>query len=380
MASEFESVTRRRPRLLFVDDEPRVCLYFSRKHKHEFEIEGASNGLDGLAVFRQGDFDLVISDQRMPGMNGIEFLTEIRKLHPTIPLILMTAYFDTATLNSMPVDLAGFVSKPWDPDKFLCIIRAALDGVRGDKVFSPLPISEGVAGQMEGVALIDTTAAFIHKLSKDLTTLRMIVDDMGSQYNRRVDECRRDLGRILDSAQYLLQRFRNAVGRHPGVLRPMDLHKILGDVVGHFGHADNRIITLHLDQGPSKVLGDYELLWHLFENLIRNSLEAPYFGETIQESSAPSPFVSISTSINRDKSVIRVRVRDKGSGIAANVLPKIFEPNFSTKPNGLGIGLYLVRRAVAIHAGQIDCQSELAHGTTFTVSLPLANSTQKDAK
>ena len=67
---------------------------------------------------------------------------------------------------------------------------------------------------------------------------------------------------------------------------------------------------------------------------------------------------------------VQLQVRDTGSGIPAERLERIFEPLYTTKPGGTGLGLYIVQEIVAAHGGQTTVQSVEGHGTTFTITLP----------
>jgi len=67
---------------------------------------------------------------------------------------------------------------------------------------------------------------------------------------------------------------------------------------------------------------------------------------------------------------VQVQVQDTGSGIPAALLAQIFEPLYTTKPGGTGLGLYIVQEIVAAHGGQLTVQSAEGHGTTFTITLP----------
>jgi two-component system sensor histidine kinase HydH len=69
---------------------------------------------------------------------------------------------------------------------------------------------------------------------------------------------------------------------------------------------------------------------------------------------------------------VQLQVRDTGSGIAAERLERIFEPLYTTKPGGTGLGLYIVQEIVAAHGGQITVASVEGQGTTFTITLPRA--------
>jgi signal transduction histidine kinase len=95
-------------------------------------------------------------------------------------------------------------------------------------------------------------------------------------------------------------------------------------------------------------------------NVVQNAIEAMPQGGTLTLECA------------RTAREVHLRVRDSGIGIPAEQVPRIFEPLQTTKPGGTGLGLYLVQEVVAAHGGQIAVQSTVGHGTTMTITLPLA--------
>jgi len=74
---------------------------------------------------------------------------------------------------------------------------------------------------------------------------------------------------------------------------------------------------------------------------------------------------------------VRLQVQDTGSGIPPAQLAAIFEPLYTTKPGGTGLGLYIVQEIIAAHGGQVTVESVVGQGTTFTVTLPLEASPQQ---
>nr|GFD00082.1 putative two-component response regulator ARR21 [Tanacetum cinerariifolium] len=79
--------------VLVVDDEPKLCdLLASALGQNDIHVFTAGNGLHALAVLEREDIDLVISDWRMPGMDGPQLLSEIKQRFPQLPVIVMTAY------------------------------------------------------------------------------------------------------------------------------------------------------------------------------------------------------------------------------------------------------------------------------------------------
>lgn len=121
-----------RHKVLYVDDEKLSLKYFQEIVSEEFEVVTAPSAEDGWAAVEQ-DPDgvaIVISDQRLGGMQGTAFLTRLREKHPAITRILATAYSDISTAVDAINDGAiyQYISKPWDPNSLLPTLRAAMDG------------------------------------------------------------------------------------------------------------------------------------------------------------------------------------------------------------------------------------------------------------
>lgn len=107
-------------RVAFVDDEPRTLRAFQWEFGEHFHIKTFLEGSELLTALDAGEqFDVLISDQRMPGMTGDEVLKEVSKRYPPIRRLVMTAYADVGPLqicvNEAGID--GYLEKPWDPDE-----------------------------------------------------------------------------------------------------------------------------------------------------------------------------------------------------------------------------------------------------------------------
>jgi serine/threonine-protein kinase len=111
------SPTVPRGRVLCVDDEPNVLRALNWLLQKDFDVSTASSGLEGLKLVRESaSFDVIISDQRMPEMNGVDFLREVRSITPRAMRILLTGYSDTqAILRSVnESEIFRYVNKPWN--------------------------------------------------------------------------------------------------------------------------------------------------------------------------------------------------------------------------------------------------------------------------
>ena len=118
--------------LLFVDDEESITKTLRRVFRNEgYEIHTASSGKEGLACLKEADkpFSLIISDQRMPGMSGSQFLEEARKILPNAMRILLTGYSDVEAIVDA-INKGGiqrYLTKPWNDEDILFQVRQTLE-------------------------------------------------------------------------------------------------------------------------------------------------------------------------------------------------------------------------------------------------------------
>jgi PAS domain S-box-containing protein len=169
--------------------------------------------------------------------------------------------------------------------------------------------------------------------------------------------------RVSKTAQGLL-----TLARHrPKQRLPVDINAEVEEallLVGKQMTKDGVHVTTVLDRTLPAIIGDSVALQEVLLNLIMNAREAISGGGTLR----------IETDRVPDRSDwVRLTVADSGCGIAAEAMAKLFDPFYTNKPNGTGLGLWVSKRIVRDHRGTIDVQSEPGKGTTFTVSLPSIN-------
>ncbi len=118
----------RRPRLLFVDDEERVTNALRAVFRDTYDVVTASGGAQALEIVRAQPFHVIVSDQRMPGMLGVELLREVKTLRPNAVRMLLTGYSDLAAIVGSVNDgeVFRFVSKPWNQDDLQGTIAEAV--------------------------------------------------------------------------------------------------------------------------------------------------------------------------------------------------------------------------------------------------------------
>lgn len=117
--------------ILYVDDEEKSLKYFTRAFGDKFRILSAANAAEGYRLLQRyrDEIALLITDQRMPGEKGVEFLQRARRLHPTAIRILTTAYsdFDVAIEAVNAAGISKYVTKPWDIPQLETILKGACE-------------------------------------------------------------------------------------------------------------------------------------------------------------------------------------------------------------------------------------------------------------
>jgi DNA-binding NtrC family response regulator len=126
-SSQATAPLARRPSVLFVDDEQSILTTMRIMFRRNYDVYLASNGKEALELLARQDVDVIVSDQRMPGMMGVEVLREARRLRPRAMRVLLTGYSDFSAIVGSINDgeIYRFVHKPWSNAEFQSIIGQA---------------------------------------------------------------------------------------------------------------------------------------------------------------------------------------------------------------------------------------------------------------
>ena len=120
-------MTNTKPRLLLVDDEPRILRSLAMIFRQDYQIFTAENGHEALSIIANESIHVIVSDQRMPVMLGSELLKEVKKRSPDTMRLLLTGYSElNAIINSINEgEIFRYISKPWDKNKLIEIVDKA---------------------------------------------------------------------------------------------------------------------------------------------------------------------------------------------------------------------------------------------------------------
>src|SRR5437899_375939 len=122
----------KRPRVLFVDDEPRILISLRALFRNDYEVFTADNGTTALSILRERDIDVIVSDQRMPGVTGVDLLREARKVRSRAIRMLLTGYSDLSAIVGSVNDgeVFRFINKPWSNADLRATLHAAVQASR----------------------------------------------------------------------------------------------------------------------------------------------------------------------------------------------------------------------------------------------------------
>jgi two-component system, cell cycle sensor histidine kinase and response regulator CckA len=240
--------------------------------------------------------------------------------------------------------------------------------VHADKLACIGQMSAGIAHE------VNTPMAYV---LANLTSLADLLDDLeGAPLDEAAKQALSGAREIVTDCTGGMERIRRVVSNLKVFSRveydhmeQVDLNRIVEAACQLAGNEVRHRARLVLDTvDVPRLLGDASKLTQVIVNLLINAAQA------IESGDASNHRIVVETRLEGGEVVLRVR--DTGSGIAHELLPRIFEPFVTTKPRdrGTGLGLWLVREIVRLHEGSISARSELGRGTSFEVRLPTGRS------
>jgi serine/threonine-protein kinase len=162
-------------RVLFVDDEERIVNLLRLTFLSTYEVFTATSGAKALEIIRDNDIHVIVSDQRMPGISGIELLTQVHEASPNTVRLLLTGYSDlTAIVGSVnEAEVFRFINKPWKQDEIRATLAEAVEiaQMKAPVAASAAPTEQMqklVAGRHAGLLLLDANESDRHQVAATL--------------------------------------------------------------------------------------------------------------------------------------------------------------------------------------------------------------------
>lgn len=223
--------------------------------------------------------------------------------------------------------------------------------------------------ETQGLAVMGRMASMIaHDLRNALSTIKMNLQILGRRHNEALDVNREHCEMGLEQVDYMEEILRDMLSfARPARLRLgwYDVTHILEEALvamSNLLEGQNVKVVRAGTRGLPKVFCDRVKIIEVLRNLVENALQAmPEGGEL-----TVTTLIMIETS----EPMVQIKVRDSGEGIAPDVLPQVFEPFFTTRAKGTGLGLGIVRRIIEQHGGTVAADSQSGEGAVFTFTMP----------
>src|SRR4051794_21090517 len=323
--------TPRRHTILVVDDEPDVVQSVKDLLRLDYNVLGTTKAEEAVKLMQENEINVVMTDQRMPDMTGVELLTRIKGPYPEATRLLFTGYADIrAVIEAINQgNVYRYITKPWDPDELQSLIKEACEHydllVERKRLLGELKQKNT---QLEEANRLKQ--AFIqvasHELRTPLTILlglsKLALREQGAgdhlhDFLERMDRAAERLRRLVDQIITMLstERFDLVLERKEETLAP--LLRQAADDVRPFVELRRQMLDADVPDDLGMMQVDADKIRDSINHLLLNAIKfTPDSGK-------------ITLAARRVDGGITITVTDTGSGIDADCLPKLFQPFFT---------------------------------------------------
>ncbi|MEM9444070.1 MAG: ATP-binding protein [Verrucomicrobiota bacterium] len=379
--------------LLVVDDEPDMRRFITSTVSEKYTIIQAADGVSGLELAKARRPHLILLDWMLPGMSGPEVCKKIKGDKETrgIKILMLTAKMDEESkIEGLNAGADDFLVKPFSTLELQSRVKnhlntAALEADLREsnqelqQALDHLKATESQLIQSEKMnAMGNLSAGLLHEINNplnfSLTALSFASQSLSSDdemVREALDDIENGLGRVRDIVSDL-RIF--AYPDEKGSLEWVSMEEPIKSALRMLSHELNNV------EFESQVCNDSiaylcrQQITHVVINLISNSVKA-----TKDTAAKRKPQIYLKVEKVEDE-YLRLSVKDNGCGVSQETLKKVFNPFFTTREvgEGLGIGLSLCHTLVKNHKGTIDMRSKEGEWTEVIVTLPINPAEGKD--
>ncbi|GAA4847026.1 ATP-binding protein [Algivirga pacifica] len=409
--------------VLYVDDEQQNLVSFKASFRKLFTVLTANSGEEALSILKKKHdrISVVISDQRMPHMTGVELFEKIRTLYPDITRIVLTGYSDIQDIiNAISKgEVYRYITKPWNRDELKVTIDNAVEAhqlrTENKKLFADLKeaysqledeakhlevkVAERTKELEQQKSALQANKQKLKKRNEELIALDseknhlvgIVAHDLKSPLNQilgLLELMSLDDENLTEEQQEYMGLIRESIHRQQDMItqildvsaleakksnakiKRVNLGKLLIDITDRFTlTAEKKSIALAQDIDSSdetEAMIDENYIVQIFQNLISNAIKFSPENTTI------------TVSLKQEGEHLTASVKDQGPGLTEEDLDKVFGKfqKLSARPTGgehsTGLGLSIVKKLVENLDGKVWCESVYGNGASFMVQLPKA--------
>jgi signal transduction histidine kinase len=381
-------------KILYIEDSSDARRLVRRLLSNHYLMLEAGDGLTGIEVTWAEEPALILIDINIPYLDGYEVATKLKSLRPDVPIVALTADIsDGARQRALTAGCDGYIPKPIDPDQFPAQVEAFLKGKRER-------LEQGerrVYAQAYQQKLVDRLEEQVRELTKANEELKEL-DRMKDEFiSIAAHELYTPLSLMLGYAVMAKEEATSEMQQYLEIIvdKSLQLQEVIGCMLDlkylQAGELFSKMEKISLKELIETVVDELNLLTETKQQVIELDLpeDLPEI-ETDRRKfnlilsnllSNASKFTPEGGKIRVEGKVgegeVAVSVRDTGIGIPAKERERIFAPFYQVEDSltrthgGLGLGLAIVRSAVATCGGRIWVESEEGAGSTFSFTLPI---------
>ena len=364
-----------RRKLLLVEDDASVQASLRLFLEPDYEVHSASTVRGGVDLFMRLNPSLVVLDLRLPDGDGLEALRRIRQVSPTAPVIVLTGYASMSSVEeSLRLGASDFLHKPFNG----FALKSRIDSLTSPHPSRREPLNkvlQSLANTVPGLTELElqanAAAMFLHDAASPvmaaLSAAHIVSEAMETQPERFDDETR-EAGALLQRAMGfvsgLFEQSRFLENWDGLEMSEVAIGKIvvLAVELAHSKAVQRKVsVSVHMPNPETKVCVNQFALARVLLNLLRNAIEAvePGCGRVVVSIDAVGNHVEFS-------------VQDNGPGLDPRLMDQVFDAHFTTKPEGMGLGLYICKHLVERMGGTLAVHNVPGLGCRFSVGIPHA--------
>ena len=402
---------KRKGTLLVVDDEEGPRQSMRVIFKDDYDLLLASDGPSAIEMVQKHKIDVAVLDIRMSGMSGIEVLERLKYVNPAIEVIMMTAFETTDTMRAaLRLRACDYINKPFE----ISTMRSAVAGAMQrrtleSEIHNNAEKLQALIAELQNQKIEEQIAntrgeiyaSIIHDINGPLTVISGFIQLLNQRFSNATRLETEDLEFIKDRLKIITRQVTNCIEisrRYLSFLRKQSdetprtgVNQLLNDlnhlITVHPSFQNNTFAIQPLDEDIGISINGTDLIQILL-NLVVNAFQCSpknhkvkIEGRVLHEpldltafkDGQGARFLNVESFANLAP-LVQLSVQDDGPGIPQEILPKIFQPYFTTKgaKQGTGLGLNIVQRLIKEAKGALQVQTKPGQGTTFTVYLPAA--------
>lgn len=363
-----------------------------------FAVEAYQELGAGLKRLNDGKIDVILLDLTLPDSEGVESFARVAARAPDLPIVVLTGVDDEeVAVSALQSGAQDYLIKgKIDANLLGRSLRYAIERKRAEleveraraelelrveqRTAELREMQEAWRSQQEDLAHADRlntlgemASGIAHELNQPLMAITGFADVClqlldSDQFDReQLTEILRDIASEAHRSGEIIKRLRRLVSKRSAPKSPCDLNELVRDTITLLGKQTEASVELNLSRGLPHVRVDRVQIQQVLLNLANNALQAMKLNDGEPQ--------KLTIRSGNDRNTVFVEVSDTGTGLSAEDFSRLFQPFFTRKPDGLGLGLSISRSIIEAHSGELTARRNSGRGMTFLFTLPIARET-----